>query len=164
MLLEARTEKGAVLVRVEKLGDSYRIFLGEKEFNVNVKKVEKSFYSILHDNRTYDLSVEDSGKHVQVTLNGETFHIELVNPLYAATGAGAEEIKGRQVIKSVMPGKVIKLLVSEGDSVDEGQGLLIIEAMKMENEIASPKSGRVTEIKVREGWTVEADAELLVVD
>jgi biotin carboxyl carrier protein len=63
-----------------------------------------------------------------------------------------------------MPGKVVRLLVNEGDSVEEGQGLVVVEAMKMENEIGAPKAGRVNSIAVEAGQAVEAGAELLVIE
>ena len=63
-----------------------------------------------------------------------------------------------------MPGKVIAVLISEGDKVEKGQGLVIVEAMKMENEVHSPVAGEVKEIKVKPGDTVEGGAVLVVVE
>jgi biotin carboxyl carrier protein len=63
-----------------------------------------------------------------------------------------------------MPGKVIEVLVAEGDSVEKGQGLVIVEAMKMENEVRSPIAGEVKEIKVKPGDTVEGGAVLVIVE
>jgi len=63
-----------------------------------------------------------------------------------------------------MPGKVIAVLVSEGDSIEKGQGLVIVEAMKMENEVRSPIAGEVKEIKVKTGDAVEGGAVLLIVE
>jgi biotin carboxyl carrier protein len=63
-----------------------------------------------------------------------------------------------------MPGKIIAILVAEGDAVEKGQGLVIVEAMKMENEVHSPITGAVKEIKVKPGDTVEGGAVLLIVE
>ncbi|MBI4459929.1 MAG: biotin/lipoyl-binding protein [Acidobacteria bacterium] len=63
-----------------------------------------------------------------------------------------------------MPGKVIRVLVSENQSVEAGQGLLVVEAMKMQNEIKSPRAGCVQKVRVREGQTVTAGEVLLVVE
>jgi biotin carboxyl carrier protein len=63
-----------------------------------------------------------------------------------------------------MPGKVIEVLVAEGDNVEKGQGLVIVEAMKMENEVRSPIAGEVKEIKVKPGDAVEGGAVLLIVE
>ena len=74
------------------------------------------------------------------------------------------ELQGRQLISVPMPGKIIAVLVAEGDAVEKGQGLVIVEAMKMENEVRSPVTGAVREIKVKPGDTVEGGAVLLVVE
>ena len=63
-----------------------------------------------------------------------------------------------------MPGKIVKILVGEGDEVEQGQGLVVVEAMKMENEIKSPKAGVVKKVGVEEGETVESGALLVVVE
>ena len=63
-----------------------------------------------------------------------------------------------------MPGKVVALLAAEGDAVEAGQGLLVVEAMKMENEITAPRAGRVTAIKVKQGEPVESGAPLLILE
>ena len=74
------------------------------------------------------------------------------------------ELRGRQSISVPMPGKIVAILVAEGDSVEKGQGLVIVEAMKMENEVRSPIAGEVKEIKVKTGETVDGGAVLLVVE
>jgi biotin carboxyl carrier protein len=63
-----------------------------------------------------------------------------------------------------MPGKVVKILVAMGDEVKEGQGLMVVEAMKMENEMKSPKAGKIVELHVKEGQTVEGNAKLCAVE
>jgi biotin carboxyl carrier protein len=73
-------------------------------------------------------------------------------------------VEGVQEINSSMPGKIIKILVAEGDEVEQGQGLVVVEAMKMENEIKSPKAGVVKKVGVKEGEAVEAGALLVVVE
>ena len=69
---------------------------------------------------------------------------------------GALEVEGRQEIVAPMPGKVIRLLVAAGDAVEAGQGLLVVDAMKMLNEIRSPKSGKVERLLAKEGQAVNA--------
>ena len=71
---------------------------------------------------------------------------------------------GPTVVSSSMPGKVIKLLVSKGETVKKGQGLIIIEAMKMQNELKSPKAGRINEINVVENQAVNNKDPLLIVE
>ena len=71
---------------------------------------------------------------------------------------------GPQTIESLMPGKVVRIMVQEGEKVAKGQGLMVIEAMKMENEIESPKEGKVASLKVDVGQAVESGAALVVVE
>lgn len=75
-----------------------------------------------------------------------------------------ETASGRIEIKTAMPGKVVRILVSVGDTVQKGQGVIVIEAMKMQNEMKSPKDGAVSEIRGSEGLTVSAGDVLMVID
>jgi biotin carboxyl carrier protein len=74
------------------------------------------------------------------------------------------KVEGRVILTAPMPGKVVRVLVKQGQTVEEGQGLVVVEAMKMENELKSPKAGTVTEVFAREGLAVEANAKLLTVE
>jgi biotin carboxyl carrier protein len=71
--------------------------------------------------------------------------------------------EGPQRVDAPMPGKVVRVLVKQGDEVAEGQGLVVVEAMKMENELKSPKAGKVVELHAVEGAAVESGAKLVVV-
>ena len=73
-------------------------------------------------------------------------------------------MEGPIEVRSIMPGKIAALLVGEGQAVRSGQGVIVVEAMKMENELLAPKDGRVTRIRVRPGDTVEAGAALFTVE
>lgn len=79
-------------------------------------------------------------------------------------GAGAAQAAGTQQVLAPMPGKVVKVLVKAGDEVKARQGLVVVEAMKMENELRSPKDGRVSDVLVAEGASVEAGRLLVVVE
>jgi biotin carboxyl carrier protein len=79
-------------------------------------------------------------------------------------GGGASLAAGTQRVLAPMPGKVVKVLVKAGDEVKARQGLVVVEAMKMENELRSPKDGRVSDVLVAEGASVEAGRLLVVVE
>ena len=99
-----------------------------------------------------------------IVVAGRIFHLEALDErtkLLAQSAASAPT--GPQTVVAEMPGKVVKLSVAPGESVREGQGIVILEAMKMENEIPSPIAGIVKEIPVSEGQTVEAGALLFTV-
>ena len=86
------------------------------------------------------------------------------DPRRLVRARGAVEAAGRQKIVSPMPGKVVRVLVSEGEPVAAGQGVLVVEAMKMQNEIRSPKAGRVAAILVAEGAAVAGGQALAEVE
>jgi biotin carboxyl carrier protein len=78
--------------------------------------------------------------------------------------AGSGGVAGSPDVRAAMPGKVVAVLVEVGATVERGQGLLVIEAMKMENEIAAPRAGRVASIRVKPGQAVEAGEVLAVIE
>jgi len=98
-----------------------------------------------------------------VALDGRLYEVRLADPLRAAD-APVAALTGPLEVRAVMPGKVVAILAAEGTAVEAGQGLLVIEAMKMENEIGAPRSGRVAAIRAKPGEAVEAGAVLVVLD
>jgi biotin carboxyl carrier protein len=109
--------------------------------------------------------VREIGIHVRagemdVVLEGKVFR--------ASSGPGHEPAavagQGRQAIIAPMPGRIVRVLVAPGDRVSAGQAVITVEAMKMENEMRSPKDGVVREIRVREGTAIEAGAVLVVIE
>jgi biotin carboxyl carrier protein len=118
-------------------------------------------FSILIEGRSYQATVLTPGT---IQVNNQIFSVELFDPreLRARSTAGASH--GRQNIVSPMPGKVVRLLVAVGDAIEAGQGLIVVEAMKMQNEMKSPKAGVVVEMKTQAGATVTAGEILVVIE
>jgi biotin carboxyl carrier protein len=81
-----------------------------------------------------------------------------------AAGVTRPQATGPQAVRSPMPGKVVKVLVAPGDSVKSGAPVVVVEAMKMENELRSPRDGKVREVKVQEGQAVEANQMLVTIE
>ena len=154
-------------VEVEEIGKSvYRISVDGNEFLVDGKKTGRTNYSLIVDDRSFEIEVDNSEDEYRVLVDGRSYRIHLVDERRLRVG-GAQaglDLHGRQNITVPMPGKVVAVLVTEGDAVEKGQGLVIVEAMKMENEVRSPITGAVKEIKVKPGDTVEGGAVLLVVE
>ncbi len=98
-----------------------------------------------------------------VAIGGKHYFVRLVDPLRRAA-ASAPARKGPVEVHAIMPGKIVALLARQGQEVTAGQGVVVVEAMKMENELPAPKDGRVTRIRVRPGDTVEAGAALFTVE
>ena len=117
--------------------------------------------SVLLNGRSYRVS---TGAGPEIWVNGRRLTMEVFDPRDLRPGQGATANHGRQEIAASMPGKVIRVLVAAGDTVEEGQGLVVVEAMKMQNEMKSPKAGRVAEVRARPDATVGAGEVLMVVE
>jgi biotin carboxyl carrier protein len=130
----------------------------EREFSI--EPMYPGSYSVLIDGRSYD--VVAAGGDVRV--NGRVFHVEVFDPREMRGRKNAAAGEGRQKIAAMMPGKVVRVLVQQGDAVEAGQGLVVVEAMKMQNEMKSPKAGRVIEVKTRADATVAAGEVLMVIE
>src|ERR1041385_7242192 len=167
MAFIARLAEQTHTVDIEEIGKSvYRVSVDGNEFLVDGKKTGRTNYSLIVDNRSFEIEVDNSEDIYRVLVDGRTYHVSLIDERRVLTGGGqtGSQLQGRQKVSVPMPGKVIAVLVAEGDRVEKGQGLVIVEAMKMENEVHSPITGAVKEIKVKPGDTVEGGAVLLIVE
>jgi len=129
-----------------------------------IELVEPGVYSVLADGRSYEARVEQAESGVVVFIDGYRFEIEVRDPRRWSRQTGAREIAGRLNVVAPMPGKIVRLLVTEGETVAAGQGLLVVEAMKMQNEVKAPKAGRVISVAAREGTTAAAGEILAVIE
>lgn len=122
-------------------------------------------YSILLDGSSYEVLVEEDRQEYAVTLRGQQFHVQVEDERTRRLNAGRKGPlipTGELVVKAPIPGLVVKVLVSEGDDIPEDHPLVILEAMKMENEIRSLRAGVVRTVDVSAGQRVEQGAPLLV--
>jgi biotin carboxyl carrier protein len=126
--------------------------------------VEAGVYSVLTDGRSYEARIEQSDGYVIVFIDGHRFEIEIRDPRRWSRQTGRQGAEGRLNVTAPMPGKIVRLLVAEGDAVAAGQGILVMEAMKMQNEMKAPKAGRVVSLTAREGATVAAGDVLAAIE
>jgi biotin carboxyl carrier protein len=160
-------QKEAVPVDIEPAGDNrYKLTLNGVTHLVDALTLPHGAVTMLVDGESYGVEFEDTGDEVGVLVRGQVTRVDVADErrlrLRAATvGFSAE---GKQLIAAPMPGKVVKVLVKVGDEVKQGQGLVVVEAMKMENELKSPKDGKVVELFAKEGTAVENNAKLVVVE
>jgi biotin carboxyl carrier protein len=139
-----------------------------RRYELEARETEAGAFLLLVDGRVYEGRAKRAsaqGKACEVQLGDEIFHVTLFDPkrLRGARGAGAEASGRAQVVAS-MPGKVVRVLVAEGAPVEAGDGLVVVEAMKMQNELKSPKSGTVVDLRAEAGATVNAGDVLVVVE
>jgi len=130
----------------------------------SVIEVEPGIFSILIGARSYEVKVVPAAGGFSVDLAGHRSFVEVRDPrtLVRKDTSGAGE--GRHSVNAPMPGKVVRLLVEEGDHVEAGAGLLVIEAMKMQNEMKTPKAGKVVQLMARQGATVAAGEVLAIIE
>jgi biotin carboxyl carrier protein len=129
-----------------------------------VKEVEPGVYSVLVEGRSFEVRAVSMPDGLHVHVGGRQFSVEVRDPRDASRLSRAATGSGRQNISTPMPGKVVRMLVREGDEVEAGQGLVIVEAMKMQNEMKASRAGRVVEVRVRGGETVGAGDTLVVLE
>lgn len=121
-------------------------------------------YSVLLGEQSHEVRIIEGRDSLAVEVNGRAVEIRLLDPRESASSTGAGEQSGRRDVRAPMPGKVVCVLVEEGASVVTGQGLVVVEAMKMQNELKSPKTGRVLKISARAGATVAAGEALVTLE
>lgn len=154
-------------------GHEYEIVIEDGQILVDGKAVAvdlvqsgaPELYSLLIDGSSHELLIEDQRQHYLVTLGGEQFQVEVEDERTRRLNAGRRGPalpQGELIVKAPIPGLVVRVLVQEGDEIAEDQSLIILEAMKMENEIRALRPGVVRKIEVTSGQRVEQNASLLV--
>ena len=131
------------------------------ERQYSVARAGGGTWSILIDGRSY--AVEGFGAG-EVSVNGRVFRADVFDPRELRGRRSAANSSGPQSVTAPMPGRVIRVLVETGQEVSAGQGLIVVEAMKMQNEMKAPRAGRVASVKAEAGATVSAGDILLVIE
>ena len=143
-----------------------RFQLGEGAVrNALVEIAEPGVYSVLLDGRSYDVYVEDApGGGLVVDIGAHHFEIEARDPRAWSRKAAGQGGAAVQSMVSPMPGKVVRVLVVVGDEVQKGQAIVVVEAMKMQNELKANRAGRVLTLAAKEGATVAAGELLATIE
>lgn len=159
--------KRELTVEVKELKpDLFEVRTGDELHVVDAHDFNEHLLHMLVDGEGFLAVLDPRGSTVRVRLGDATFPVELLDErrLRLRRAAGKFQAEGKQTVTAAMPGKIVKVLVKVGDEVKEGQGLVVVEAMKMENEMKSPKAGKVVEVNVSEGQAVEGNAKLCAVE
>ena len=142
-----------------------KLRIGEQSFELDLRRVGPGSFSVLIGHRSFDFDVTPEGDELIISSRAGAWRVNLIDERRrAAREASGRQLSGRVELKAMMPGRVVSLLVNAGDAVEAEQGVLTVEAMKMENEIRSPKAGRVAEIRVAAGQTVEKGEVLAIIE
>ena len=161
MKFQAKIKDTTHSVEVNRNEDRYEVNIDGEIHPVSLIFSDASHDVLLIDNISYDVVLINTDNNFQVNVVNRYFDVEIIDPRRRALNAASLDDGGRRAIRTQMPGRIIKVLVNEGDSVEENQGLLILEAMKMQNEIKAPRAGLITKISVRENDSVESN-EILI--
>lgn len=153
-------------VDVDATGGALRLTLDGANYAVDVSAVQHGEqYSVLVDERSFAVSVDGDGRKLALVLDGYSYAVQVEDDRERASRALSNlHGSGGGVIESVMPGIVRKVEVLVGDTVKRGDRLLVLEAMKMENEILADADGVVSKVHVAAGQTVEGGAALVSLD
>jgi biotin carboxyl carrier protein len=168
--VDARGEARAVDVAAD--GNSWLVTIGGRVVRASMVRAGDRWSLLIGDpsgsplvaGRSYDVMFEPAGKGAwRVHVNGRAVPAGLRTSAQRLRGhGGADGGDGRVV--APMPGRVVKVLVAPGAAVEAGQGVVVVEAMKMENELRAPRAGTVREVRVAEGASVEAHTVLVVIE
>jgi biotin carboxyl carrier protein len=146
----------------EKAKNQIQVSLGKKRFDVIVDVLNKDEILLNIDGKVYNTIICSNTTSYSISVNGKSFDIERRSVSQILSGGTVK--KQKRDVKTSMPGKIVKILLEEGTEVGEGQAVLILEAMKMQNEIKSPQSGKITRISPKPGDSVETGALLFTVE
>lgn len=162
--------------------EEYKLSVEEKEYNVfevdvlgekhtaDFRQINESIYSLIIDNNSYSVEISENGDQFEVLVDGESYDVEILDDMKRLMKLRAEVgLEGRQVVESQMPGYIWKMLKEVGDEVEAGEPVMILVAMKMENEIKAPKEGVIEEIFVKasedpQESTVSSGDKLFVIE
>ena len=149
---------------VERLGE-LKVAVDGKPLDLSYEEVDTlGQVALLSEGKSYGVSIEGDMSKASVVIAGHLYAVEIEDERErAAHAAERAATKGGGLVKAIMPGIVVKLMVAEGDLVEAGQALLILEAMKMQNEIAAPAAGKIKTIHVREREAVAGGAKLVMI-
>ncbi len=153
-------------VEIQREAAGWNISVDGARIESDAVEVAPNVFSILIGGQSYEIYVHrlHDGR-IKLQSGHQEWIAEVQDPrAWRGRRHGTAEAEGRQQIVAPMPGKVIRILVEPGDEVEAGQGLLVVEAMKMQNEIKSPKRGKVERLLAKEGQTVNAGDALAWID
>jgi acetyl/propionyl-CoA carboxylase alpha subunit len=150
-------------VDIERSGSTYRVLLDGKALEAEVILPNRHEGILVIGNRSYTIAM---GSDNSIIVNGEGYSVQVFDEmLLKLLKSGGETVQKKEVVLCApMPGLVIEVEVKEGDQVKNGQGMVIVEAMKMQNEMKAPRDGVVKKVLVQKGQTVNGKDPLVIIE
>ena len=165
MIYEVTLGEKTYRVELTRAGEQWKCRLDGRELPVDIVYGQNGVLSLLLGGKSYEVKQETVGAETNVVVGHERFNASVRDPrsFRSRSRVGAAE-QGVMKIKAPMPGKVVRVLAGVGTQVELGQSVIVIEAMKMQNELKAPKNGVVKKINVEEGAAVDAGQALAEVE
>ena len=165
MIYEVMIADKTYRVELTRAAEQWKCRLDGRELLLDVVSTQEGVLSLLLEGKSYAVKQETIGTETNVVIGHERFNVAVRDPrsFRSRHRAGAGE-QGVMKIKAPMPGKVVRILAAVGTQVEAGQSVVVIEAMKMQNELKAPKNGVVKKINVAEGAAVDAGQSLAEVE
>lgn len=161
VIIEGKTRR----VELLRIGSGWELKLDGKNFPADIGFPQPGVLSILVDGKSYEVKQQTAQEETGIVIGQERFSAVVRDPRsLAARRHAGDDGHGVRKITAPMPGKVVRILALAGTAVEAGQVVLVIEAMKMQNELKSPKRGTVKKLNVGEGAAVEAGQVLAEVE
>jgi len=152
-------------VEVQEHKNGFLVTINGKVHQVDFYQSGDNLYSIIIDNNSFEVDIAEKDNRYEVLRKGDLFCVEVLDELKKMIKERTEHtVIGKQMIEAQMSGVIQKVLVKKGDEVKSGDPLLVLTAMKMENEIIAPISGVIQEVYVNENETVSNGDKLVVVE
>ena len=147
----------SVRVELARVGAGWECKLDGRKLTADAVVTSPAVLSLLIAGKVYEVKREASATDLHLWVGSARYQVEVRDPrAYRSRRAAAVSGEGPQQVVSPMPGKVVRILAPAGTKVEAGQGIVVVEAMKMQNEMKASRSGRVTTVSVKEGSTVAA--------
>ena len=162
MKLQAELNNEKHEIEIKRDGEKVFARIDDREYNLEASEVEPNVYLLKNDNHIYQIYVAPNG---MVNLGNHQFEIAITDPKrLRGSNSKNENAEGISEIKTAMPGKLVRILTEVGAEIKQGESVLVVEAMKMQNEMKAPKDGVVKEIRFAEGATVNAGDVLAIIE
>jgi biotin carboxyl carrier protein len=169
-LIKLRAEAGGKdhEIAIQRGDGNVSALIDGRQYDLHVQEPGDGEYLLTQGHSVYNCRVEtahNQPNELEVSIQGNSYKIKLIDPKrLRSSQSGADHDRGSAQIVAPMPGKVVRVLVEAGAEVEAGAGIVVVEAMKMQNEMKSPKTGIVVELKTAAGATVNAGDVLAVVE
>ena len=151
-------------LELEQVDGRWTCCLDGRDVEVDAILARRDVLSLRIGNRAYEVKCERVGNDTHIWVGSMRYAAEVRDPRSLHGRARAADERGPKKLTAPMPGKVVRIMVAQGDEVEAGAGVLVVEAMKMQNEVKSPKKGTIQKIQVQEGAAVNAGDVLAIVE